>query len=232
MIEIIPSIDISNGKAVKRIRGIKGTGLILGDPVKVANKIYDEGYRKIHIVDLDAAEGAEDNENYIKEICKIGFKWIQVGGGIRNYEKANRILSYGSSALIFSTLPFTNPNLFKDMVNKIGKDKILISIDYDNKGNVLIKGWREKALKVTEAIKKVNELDLLGTILTYIPNEGTSNGIDYNVREFSNMIKGIKEYAGGVASYDDVKYLESIGFNYVIVGMSFYLNRIRGVRFD
>jgi len=54
---IIPSIDISLGKAVKRIRGVKGTGLILGNPIELASKLYNEGYTRIHVVDLDAVEG-------------------------------------------------------------------------------------------------------------------------------------------------------------------------------
>lgn len=72
MSNIIPSIDISLGKAVKRIRGVKGTGLILGNPIELASKLYNEGYTRIHVVDLDAAEGVGNNEMYIKEISKRG----------------------------------------------------------------------------------------------------------------------------------------------------------------
>jgi 1-(5-phosphoribosyl)-5-[(5-phosphoribosylamino)methylideneamino] imidazole-4-carboxamide isomerase (EC 5.3.1.16) len=61
-LEVIPSIDISEGKAVKRIKGQRGSGLILGDPLRIAEQIYSEGYKKVHLVDLDAAEGVGNNE--------------------------------------------------------------------------------------------------------------------------------------------------------------------------
>ncbi|MEM0165024.1 MAG: 1-(5-phosphoribosyl)-5-((5-phosphoribosylamino)methylideneamino)imidazole-4-carboxamide isomerase [Saccharolobus sp.] len=230
MSKILPSIDISNGKVVKRIKGVSGSGLILGEPEKIAKEIYDEGYDEVHIVDLDAAEGIGNNEEHIKKICKVGFKWIQIGGGIRDYEKASRLIGFGASTLVFSTLVFSNYSLFKEISEKIGYDKVLVSIDYDKDKRVLVKGWKEKSLDLTEAIKKVNENRILGTILTYVENEGTSKGIDYNVKDIVKMLKGKKEYAGGVSSISDVEYLKSIGFDYVIVGMSFYLKKLRGVK--
>ncbi|MEM0122694.1 MAG: HisA/HisF-related TIM barrel protein, partial [Saccharolobus sp.] len=132
--------------------------------------------------------------------------------------------------LVFSTLVFSNYSLFKEISEKIGYDKVLVSIDYDKDKRVLVKGWKEKSLDLTEAIKKVNENRILGTILTYVENEGTSKGIDYNVKDIVKMLKGKKEYAGGVSSISDVEYLKSIGFDYVIVGMSFYLKKLRGVK--
>ncbi|TRM96100.1 1-(5-phosphoribosyl)-5-((5-phosphoribosylamino)methylideneamino)imidazole-4-carboxamide isomerase [Sulfolobus sp. B1] len=174
MIKVLPSIDISEGKAVKRIRGVKGTGLILGDPVKIAYNIYEEGYDSIHVIDLDSAEGVGSNEEYIKDICKIGFKWIQVGGGIRSLDRAKKLISLGVSAIILSTLPFINFKEFK-----------------------------------------------------HILDEGTAKGVDHKVKTLVDKIKGIREYAGGVSSLSDIQFLGSIGFNYVIVGMAFYLNKLR-----
>ncbi len=91
--KVMPSIDISEGKAVKRVRGLRGSGLVLGDPLKIAKEILDEGYDAVHIVDLDSAEGTGNNEQVIKEICKLGFKWVQVGGGIRSVDKAESLAS-------------------------------------------------------------------------------------------------------------------------------------------
>ncbi|AAK40906.1 1-(5-phosphoribosyl)-5- ((5-phosphoribosylamino)methylideneamino)imidazole-4-carboxamide isomerase [Saccharolobus solfataricus] len=228
MNEIIPSIDISFGKAVKRIRGVRGTGLVLGNPIELANKLYNEGYSRIHVVDLDAAEGVGNNEMYIKEICKIGFDWIQVGGGIRDVEKAKRLISLDVNALIFSTIVFTNFNLFYNIVREIGNNRVIVSIDYDDTKRVLISGWKERSMEIIDGIKKVNELELLGIILTYVTNEGTVKGIDYSVKDYAKLIRGVKEYAGGVSSDSDITFLKNVGFDYIIVGMAFYLNKIRG----
>lgn len=226
--KVLPSIDLSEGKVVKRIRGVRGTGLIIGDPINVAKEIYDEGYDSVHIVDLDSAEGVKDNEEYIKEICKLGFDWIQVGGGIRDLEKAKRLISYGCSAIIISTLPIINPSEYFKIVENVGEDKVLLSVDYNSEGYVLIKGWKEKGIKVKDFLESFKAK---GYIFTFVDNEGTKKGIDKNVKAYLDYVKGVKEYAGGVSSLQDLLELKQIGFDYAIVGMSFYNGTLRGIKY-
>jgi len=228
MIKLLPSIDISEGKAVKRIRGVKGSGLILGNPIDVALKIYNEGYNAVHVVDLDSAEGLGNNEEYIKEICKMGFSWVQVGGGIRSIEKAERLISYGCSAIVITTLAIENPTAYEEIVNKLGKDKVLLSVDYDSSGYILIKGWKERAIRVLDFIMS---FQALGYIFTYVNNEGTKRGIDPQVKNYSLRVNGIKEYAGGIGRIEDLYMLKDYGFNYAIVGMSFYSGNLRGIKY-
>ncbi|BCU71360.1 1-(5-phosphoribosyl)-5-((5-phosphoribosylamino)methylideneamino)imidazole-4-carboxamide isomerase [Stygiolobus caldivivus] len=226
-IEIIPSIDISEGKAVKRIRGQRGSGLVLGDPLQIAKSIYNEGYDKVHIVDLDAAEGVGDNEGIIRRICKdVSFAHTQVGGGIRGLDKASRIINE-CKYVVVSTLPVTDPRKFEEIKEKIGKEKIILSIDYDEQGNVLIKGWKEKRdVKVYDMLS----FDVYGFIFTYVPKEGTKGGIDEKIGSYTKQINKVKEYAGGVNTIDDLLKLKTLGFDYAIVGMSFYNGRLRGVK--
>jgi len=228
MIKVLPSIDISEGKAVKRVRGIRGSGLILGNPIDIALKIYNEGYNSVHLVDLDSAEGLGNNEEYIKEICKIGFSWVQVGGGVRSIEKAESLISYGCSAIVISTLPVKNPSTYEEIVKKLGKEKVLLSVDYDSSGYVLIRGWKEKSIKVLDFIMS---FQALGYIFTYVNNEGTKRGVDPFIKNYSLRVSGIKEYAGGIGSIEDLYMLKEYGFNYAIVGMSFYSGNLRGVKY-
>lgn len=90
---------------------------------------------------MDAAEGKDRNLEYIREICKLGFSFVQVGGGIREIDDASKILEAGASAIIMSTLPFMDENKFLKIVDSIGKDKVLVSVDYNSSGEILIKGW-------------------------------------------------------------------------------------------
>lgn len=228
MLKVLPSIDISEGKAVKRIKGKRGTGLVLGNPINIAYKIYEEGYDYLHVVDLDSAEEYGNNEEYIKEICKMGFKWVQVGGGIRDEEKAKRIVSYDCSALVISTLPIKSPDTFKKILSEIGKEKILLSVDYDSSGYVLIRGWKEKSLRVMDFILS---FESSGYIFTYVENEGTRRGIDSSVRDYVSKIYKTKEYAGGIGSIEDLYKLKEYGFNYAIIGMSYYNGTLRGVKY-
>lgn len=227
---VVPSIDVSGGRAVKRIKGVRGSGMVLGNPMEVAYELYSLGYDHIHIVDLDAAEDMGSNEHIIKGIASIGFKWIQVGGGIRNVERASRMLSYGASAIIVSTVFFTDPDRFSEIHRCVGWDKILVSIDYGSDRNVMIKGWNTMAIDLDSAVKLLKEVRLLGAIFTYISTEGTCMGVDRGIGRYVRAVNGLKEYAGGVATYDDLLFLKNVGFDYVIMGMALYAGHLKGVR--
>ncbi|MCS7111123.1 MAG: 1-(5-phosphoribosyl)-5-((5-phosphoribosylamino)methylideneamino)imidazole-4-carboxamide isomerase [Ignisphaera sp.] len=227
----MPSIDISRGKAVKRVRGIRGSGIIVGDPIEVASELYSLGYSCIHIVDLDAVEGTGSNEYIVKNAASIGFKWIQVGGGIRSIDRASRLISYGASAIVISTAFFMDREIFYEIYNGIGWDKILISIDYDSNRNVMVKGWGTTAIDLDTAVKLVRRARVLGTVFTYISTEGTCMGIDRSIRDYISTFSGLKEYAGGVATYDDLLFLKNVGFDYAVIGMALYKGCLRGVKY-
>ncbi|AWR97587.1 1-(5-phosphoribosyl)-5-((5-phosphoribosylamino)methylideneamino)imidazole-4-carboxamide isomerase [Acidianus sulfidivorans JP7] len=227
--KVVPSIDISEGKAVKRIKGVRNSGLILGDPVKIAEEIYNDGYDFVHIVDLDSAEGNGDNEPEISLISKVGFKKIEVGGGIRSYDKASRLFSLGITDIVISTLPFTNIKEFEKILNDFS-DRTMISIDYCN-DYVLIKGWKEKADSVQNVLHNLSRYSLEGIIFTYVCNEGTKLGIDENIDKYTSLFNGVKGYAGGIGKLDDLLKLKNKGIDFAIVGMSFYSGTLRGVKF-
>ncbi len=227
--KVLPSVDITRGIAVKRIRGVPGTGLRLGNPLEVARGILADGYESIHVVDLDAAEGVGNNDGLVSQIPKLGFKWAQVGGGVREKGRALKLLGYGYSAVVTSTLPLTDPSSFSEILKELGKDKVLVSLDYDGE-NVLIRGWKQKAMRVNEAVKAIGDLSPSGIILTYVRSEGTGNGVDEKAGDYVKGFKGVKEYAGGIASMDDLMKLKRAGFDYAIIGMAYYTGAVRGVR--
>lgn len=225
--KVIPSIDISEGKVVKRIRGKRGSGLVIGNPLDIAYKIYGDGYNYVHIVDLDAAENVGSNEDIIRDIVKIGFDKVEVGGGIRNLDKAKRLIDYGVSFLVVSTIIFTNKTLFNYMTKEIGYDKIISSLDYCN-NIIYIKGWKEKAISLNEGIETIK--DTYGTIFTNICNEGTKSGIDRTLAKYITGLHNMKGYAGGIGNIKDLTDLKELGFDFAVVGMSFYSGILRGIK--
>ncbi|AEE94033.1 histidine biosynthesis protein [Acidianus hospitalis W1] len=229
MMYVVPSIDISQGKAVKRVRGVKGTGIIIGDPIKVAENIYSLGYDTVHIVDLDAAENLGNNEEIIAGIARIGFKRIEVGGGIRSIEKANRMLSLGITEIVVSSILFTNKEEFDKMSELLG-DRLFFSIDYCE-GKTLIKGWKEEAKSVDETISLLKNYDIKGVIFTYVCNEGTKKGIDENISMYSSRVNKLKGYAGGINNINDLLKLKESKIDFAIVGMSFYSGSLKGVKY-
>ncbi|BBG24014.1 1-(5-phosphoribosyl)-5-((5-phosphoribosylamino)methylideneamino)imidazole-4-carboxamide isomerase [Sulfuracidifex tepidarius] len=228
--KVIPSIDISEGKAVKRIRGKSGSGIEVGDPFEVAEQIFSMGYDSVHVVDLDGAEGKGRNLSVIKRICEIGFSSIQVGGGIRDIESASSIIKAGASSIVMSTLPFQDENKFLEIKRNIGDEKILVSLDYNSEGNIMVRGWSTAVnVSLVEAIERSNRWNLRGVIFTYVENEGTKKGIDVNLGRYTHLVKGIKEYAGGISTMEDLKTLKGARIDYAIVGMAFYTNSLKGV---
>ncbi|MEM1541707.1 MAG: 1-(5-phosphoribosyl)-5-((5-phosphoribosylamino)methylideneamino)imidazole-4-carboxamide isomerase [Ignisphaera sp.] len=232
MIKVMPSIDISDGRAVKRVKGVRGTGIVIGDPIKVAEELYSNGYEAVHVVDLDAAEGVGDNSHLISNISSIGFSWIQVGGGIRSLTKVYRVLGYGASAVVISSLFFRNRSEFNHIINNVGGDKVILTLDYRSDGYVYVSGWNEKAIEIDKAIEIASQYPLLGIMFTYIDTEGTMSGIDSNIAKYVSKVKGLKEYAGGISKYEDILLLNSMGFDYAIVGMALFRGFLRGVKND
>lgn len=228
---VMPSIDVSGGRAVKRVRGVKGSGIVVGDPIEIADELYSHGYDCIHIVDLDAVEGTGSNDYIVKSVAGIGFKWIQVGGGIRSVDRASKLISYGASAIVLSTVFFIDRKRFYEIYDSVGWDKILISIDYDANHNVMIKGWSTAAMDLSSAIRLVERVKVLGAVFTYIQAEGTCTGVDRAIREYISSLNGLREYAGGVATHDDLLFLKSVGFDYVIIGMALYKGHLKGVKY-
>jgi phosphoribosylformimino-5-aminoimidazole carboxamide ribotide isomerase len=228
-VKLIPTLDVSKGVAVKRVKGVPGTGLSLGSPKDVAQWILDMGYESLHIVDLDAAAEEGRNTEQLIEVLRLPFKWIQIGGGIRDVEVASLYLRAGASALVLSTLPFTDPVRFRSILANIGGDKLLVSIDYSD-GKTLLKGWRKEGIPLERAIEIVSEFKLRGTILTHVSREGTKSGVEPEALKLAPALPGIREYAGGVAELSHLLQLKEAGFHAALVGMAFYDGKLRGVK--
>jgi phosphoribosylformimino-5-aminoimidazole carboxamide ribotide isomerase len=227
--KVFPSLDLSKGKAMKRVRGVENTGLVLGDPVKLALTLFEEGYERLHVVDLDCAQDKGQNEEVIKQVASIGFKELQVGGGIRSLEKANRLLSYGVNRLVLSTLPFMNMREFLKIKRSLGGQNIAISLDYFG-DKVLIKGWSESAYTLASALERVSHWDVYAVIFTCVNNEGLMSGVDRKLFRYAKNAKNKKGYAGGVKDLNDLCCLKNMGFDFAILGMSLYTGVLRSVK--
>ena len=129
---IIPSIDLMSGKAVQLRQG-KEKVLEKENVIELAK--YYARFGEIAVIDLDAAMGKGDNEQLIKEICKVAK--CRVGGGIRDREKAKRILANGASKIIIGTAAN------EELLSKLPKDKVIVAIDSKN-GKITTEGWTKE----------------------------------------------------------------------------------------
>ena len=212
---IISSIDLMNGKAVVMKQGLEK--IIERDDVLELAKYYGR-FGELSVIDLDAAVGNGDNEALIAKICKTAS--CRVGGGIRDINKANRILSMGAKKIIIGTAAK------EELLTKLPKDKIIIAID-SNGGKVATHAWtRTTDITPIEAVKRFNTL-CSGFLYTNIEKNGTMNGINIDtIKEIRSIATKEVIAAGGISSVDEIVKLERINVCPQL-GLSLYTGKIQ-----
>ncbi|MEM3552975.1 MAG: 1-(5-phosphoribosyl)-5-[(5-phosphoribosylamino)methylideneamino]imidazole-4-carboxamide isomerase [Candidatus Bathyarchaeia archaeon] len=221
---VIPAIDLMDGKCVRLTMGKPETKKVyFNDPLIPLKKFIQDGAEWIHVIDLDAALNLGENMNVIKQILKESRVNVQVGGGVNLLEKAEKLISYGASRVIFGTALIEDPILIKKFSEKFGPERTAAAIDV--KGDkVVIKGWRrELNLTYLDLILKVKTLNVGVLILTLIDKDGTLLGPSLDKISKTQSLLNIKFIvAGGVGSLNDIKKLAKTGVDGVIVGKALY----------
>ena len=225
--DIIPAIDLIDGKCVRLMQGDYNKKTIYNDDaLEVAKDFIKSGSKLIHIVDLDGAKaGKIVNINVIKRLVENNIP-IEVGGGIRNDETINELLSIGVKRVILGSVAVQNQEFLREAIKKYGPEKIVLGLDCKN-GYVSIKGWLEDSkLTDIEMLKTFKSFGGLNVIYTDISKDGMMNGISLN------EIKKLIPYnlniiaSGGVSSIDDVVTCKNIGCSGAIIGKAYYIGKI------
>jgi len=224
--QIIPAIDLMNGKVVRLTRGDPRTMKTyehFGDPVIVAKKWEEEGADAIHIIDLDAALNRGSNLAVIKEIVRVVKVLTQVGGGIRNLEVARTLLRMGAHRIILGDLAFNEPSVVAKLLMDFGSERVVVALDY-HEGEVMVKGWKTATkLSVEEAVTRFLDLGAKLFLVTSITRDGTLKGPDYDTLARVCSYPRISVIAaGGVSSLKDLAALKQVGVWGVVIGKALY----------
>ncbi|MCX6012234.1 MAG: 1-(5-phosphoribosyl)-5-[(5-phosphoribosylamino)methylideneamino]imidazole-4-carboxamide isomerase [Chloroflexi bacterium] len=226
--EIIPSIDLLNGKCVRLYQGDYSKETIYSDdPVAIAIKWASYGAERLHLVDLDGAKkGKIENINVIKNIISSTKLKVELGGGIRTFETIKELLNIGLDRVILGTIAVENPALVKKACASFA-DKIIIGIDA-RKGLVATRGWQTNT--TITAIDLVNKMEKLGAkrfIYTDISRDGTLTEPNYEaLKELIQKTGKPVIASGGISSIDQLKYLSIIGTEGAIIGQALYTGKI------
>lgn len=212
---IIPSIDLMDGKAVQLRQG-KEKVLERTDVIELAK--YYSRFGEISVIDLDAAMNKGDNEALIKEICKVAH--VRVGGGIRNKDKAKRILANGAKQIIIGTAAN------EDFLSQLPKDKVLVAIDTKG-GKVTTEGWTKEVNETPEDyIKRFDDL-CSGYLYTIVDKEGMMNGTDIEaVKKIRSLTKKTLIAAGGISTVDEIVTLNKMNVS-TQLGMCIYTGAVK-----
>ncbi len=225
---IYPAIDIIDGKCVRLQQGSYSEVTVFGDsPVEMALKWESQGARYLHVVDLDGARsGKTENHGIIKEIARKLSIPVQVGGGIRNPDTIEDLISAGLKRVILGTTAVNDQDMLETVLKEYGA-KIAVGIDAKD-GMVAIHGWEQTSgLTAVAFARKVEELGAQTVIYTDISRDGMLKGP--NLAAMSEMAKavGIEVIAsGGVSCLGDIIDLKSTGVGGAIVGKALYTGNI------
>ncbi len=225
-VKVFPAIDIMDGRVVRLFKGRPETAKAytgFGDPLKVAKKWEDEGADGLHVVDIDAALCRGDNSTTIFEIAQNVKIPVHLGGGIRSNETAEKFLNMGVNKIIVGTLAFKKPKILASLVERFG-DRVIIALDYEENGRVMIEGWRKTVdLNVEEAINRFISLGIKTFLLTSVSRDGTLKGVNTDTVKRACARKGVNVIAaGGVASLKDLELLKKVGVYGVVIGKALY----------
>tara|TARA_Y100001968_G_scaffold129897_1_gene118597 strand:+ start:525 stop:1295 length:771 start_codon:yes stop_codon:yes gene_type:complete len=225
--EIIPAIDLLNGKCVRLNQGnYNEVTKFNSDPVRQAQIWESQGAKRLHLVDLDGAKtGKPINDLTIKEIKKSISIPIQLGGGIRNLKRAKELLDIGIDRIILGTIAIEEPELVKFLSQEYPK-RIAVGIDA-KEGMVATQGWLKKSkINSLELAKGLNDLELAAIISTDISTDGTLKGPNVQaLREIAEISINPVIASGGIGSIADLislSDLENEGIEAIIVGRALY----------
>lgn len=227
--QLIPAIDLMSSKIVRLSQGEAKTVKVyeqFGGPVEAAKRWRDEGAGKLHIIDLDAAFGQGNNHHVITEVAKSVDLPIQVGGGIRSFEIAEKLFGTGVTQVMLGSLAFKDFSAITRLQNRFGQDSVIVALD-NKDGWVMIDGWRTTTnMTLQDALDKFSALNVRHFLVTSITHDGLLSGPDLETLAGAVKCSGAKILAaGGIGSVADLVNLKEIGVEGAVIGKALYEGR-------
>ncbi|MFH1857331.1 MAG: 1-(5-phosphoribosyl)-5-[(5-phosphoribosylamino)methylideneamino]imidazole-4-carboxamide isomerase [Candidatus Omnitrophota bacterium] len=228
--QILPAIDLKAGKVVRLLQGnFDKETVYADDPVAVAKQWESEGARWIHVVDLDGAfTGKPVNLKWVKDIAQAVGCSIECGGGFRDPDVIEEVLSYGVKRVVLGTRAILSEAFLQDCIRDFGSH-IAVSIDA-RENKLATHGWTETlAMDAPTTAKRLEELGVATIICTDIGKDGTLAGPNTALYEAIAKITTVPYIvSGGIASLEDIAALRKLKERLpwgVIVGRALYEKR-------
>jgi len=226
--QIIPAIDIKNGKCVRLFQGDYDKETIYSNnPIEMALNWKNQGAKIIHIVDLDGAKSGKSKiTKIVQKIINDVRIPVEIGGGIRNLITMKRLFNIGVTRIILGTVALEKINLLKKLIDLYG-DKVIVSVDVNN-GMLMKKGWLEVSnFSLIPIIKQIEKVGVKTVIFTDITRDGTLTEPNYkNIMLIRKNTKMKLIIAGGISSINQIKKLQRIKVDGVIIGKALYEEKI------
>ena len=230
MIELIPAIDIIEGKCVRLSQGDYASRKVYDEhPIEVARKLEDGGIRRLHVVDLDGAASQHIvNYKVLEEIATRTSLIIDFGGGLKTDEDLRIAFESGAQMVTGGSIAVKHPEVFSRWLTVYGVDRIILGADVKDK-RIAVSGWREDSeLDLFEFVDGYRRQGVTQVICTDIRRDGMLQGPAVDL--YQEMLARDPELhliaSGGVSGMDDIYRLQEAGVPGVIFGKALYEGRI------
>jgi phosphoribosylformimino-5-aminoimidazole carboxamide ribotide isomerase len=223
---VIPAVDVLGGSVVRLFRGDYDAVTTYSDePAVVASRWVLDGATIVHVVDLEGARSGDPSSALWRDLGEAGVPF-QVGGGIRDVERAREAIACGASRVVIGSAAVHEPAVLAAIVDAVGPPGVVAAIDV-RAGMAVGSGWLDGGVSVSTVAGRVADAGVQLALVTGIERDGAMDGpnteILATVRDAAPDLSLI--VSGGVGSLDDLKMLRDKGYEAVIVGRALYEDR-------
>ena len=228
ILELLPAVDVSDGKAVRLTQGESGTETNYGDPLDAARDWAEQGAEWIHLVDLDAAFGRGENRELLKRvIVEVPGVKIELSGGIRDDASLESALESGATRVNLGTAALEDPTWAASAIERFG-DKIAVGLDV--RGETLAaRGWTKEGGNLWEVLARLEYAGCARYVVTDVTRDGMLNGPNLELLHSITHKTGKPVVAsGGISSLEDIAALRTLvsqGVEGAIVGKALYAGK-------
>ena len=227
-LELLPAVDVADGKAVRLTQGEAGSETDYGDPVEAAQQWISAGAEWIHLVDLDAAFGRGNNRDVIRRVVDASTSVkIELSGGIRDDASLEAALEAGATRVNLGTAALEDPAWTARVIAKHG-DAVAVGLDV--RGTTLAaRGWTKEGGDLWEVLARLEDAGCARYVVTDVTKDGTLRGpnVDLLKQVMERTAKPVVA-SGGISSLQDIADLYALvgaGLEGAILGKSLYAGR-------
>lgn len=219
----IPAVDLRDGACVQLVGGSYAEERVrITNPMEVVRSWEHYGFRRLHLVDLDAATGRGSNFSLIRDILSDANVPVQVGGGVRTDDRVEELLGAGAASVIVGTRAIEERDWLAELAQR-HSGQIVVACDVRER-RVTTRGWAHTLpVDILDVVEELNGLPLAGLLVTAVHMEGQLRGTDLPLMEDVAESSHFPVFAsGGVSSIEDLRALEHRGIAGAVIGMALY----------
>ena len=227
---LIPAIDLIDGECVRLVRGDYAQKTVYStDPVARARQFAEQGFRHLHLVDLDGARTGEmQNLPVLEQIAACTELCISFGGGVQSREAVANAFSAGATKVVLGSIAIREPQLFVEWLAEYGAGRIILAADVRD-GQIAVSGWQQTSTEpALPFIAKQHANGATQVLCTAIEKDGTLEGPALKLyQDLRSALPEVQLLAsGGIASLEQLRALRELGCAGAIIGKALYEGRL------